>query len=93
MPDPIPIVLVGRLAVDTRFGGHGLGQSLLRDAIAKSVEVSALVAARAIVVQALSDDAQRFYEKFGFALMPNASRAMYMLMSDVEETIRDIAPE
>jgi predicted GNAT family N-acyltransferase len=93
MPDPIPIVLVGRLAVDTRFGGHGLGQSLLQDAIAKSVEVSTLVAARAIVVHALSDDAQRFYEKFGFALMPNASRAMYMLMSDVEETIRDIAPE
>jgi predicted GNAT family N-acyltransferase len=91
MPDPTPIVLIGRLAVDTRFKGHGLGYSLLQDAIAKSFEVSTLVAARAIVVHAPSDDAQRFYEKFGFALMPNAARAMYMLMADVEETIRRVA--
>jgi GNAT superfamily N-acetyltransferase len=93
MPDPSPIVLVGRLAVDARFTGHGLGYSLLQDALAKAFEVSTLVAARGVVVQALSDDAQRFYEKLGFALTPKAARVMYMLMSDVEETIRRVAAE
>jgi GNAT superfamily N-acetyltransferase len=88
MPAPIPIILIGRLAVDERFKGRGLGVSLLQDAVLKGVEASRIVGARAFVVDALNEDAERFYRKFGFELMPPAAkRAMFLLVSDAEATI------
>ncbi|MHB1172984.1 MAG: GNAT family N-acetyltransferase [Lacisediminihabitans sp.] len=91
MPDPIPIILIGRLAVDSRFTGVGLGVSLLQDAAVKSVEASRLIGARAVLVHALTDDAQSFYQKFGFAPVPKAARAMYLLMADAEATLAAVA--
>lgn len=91
MPSPIPIILIGRLAVDQRFKGRGLGASLLQDAVLKGVEASRILGARAFVVDALNDDAERFYRKFGFELMPPAAkRAMFLLVSDAEATIADL---
>ena len=88
MPDPIPVILIGRLAVDHTFKGKGLGASLLQHALLKGLEASRIVGARAFIVDALDDDAERFYAKFGFALMPPASkRAMYLLVKDAEATI------
>jgi len=88
MPSPIPIILIGRLAVDERFKGHGLGASLLQDAVLKGIEASRILGARAFVVDALNEDAERFYRKFGFELMPPAAkRAMFLLVSDAEATI------
>lgn len=92
MPSPIPIILIGRLAVDERFKGQGLGASLLQDAVLKGIEASRLLGARAFVVDALNEDAERFYRKFGFELMPpDAKRAMFLLISDAEATIASIA--
>jgi predicted GNAT family N-acyltransferase len=92
MPDPVPVILIGRLAVDQAFKGNGLGASLLKDALLKGIEVSQIVGARAIIVDALDEDAERFYSKFGFALMPPASkRAMYLLVKDAEATITAVA--
>lgn len=89
MPDPIPVILIGRLAVDQAFKGMGLGASLLQHALLKGLEASRIVGARAFIVDALDDDAERFYSKFGFALMPPASkRAMYLLVKDAESTIK-----
>ncbi len=89
MPMPIPVILIGRLAVDDRFKGQGLGASLLQDAIAKGIEAAHLVGARAFIVDALNESAERFYLKFGFAHMPPTSRrAMYLLMTDAEATIQ-----
>ncbi len=91
MPSPIPIILIGRLAVAERFKGHGLGASLLQDAVLKGIEASRIVGARAFVVDALTEDAERFYRKFGFELMPPAAkRAMFLLGSDAEATIADL---
>ncbi|NYJ31734.1 GNAT family N-acetyltransferase [Galbitalea soli] len=88
MPDPVPVILIGRLAVDREFGGRGLGASLLADALLKGIEASRLVGARAVIVDALNSDAERFYEKFGFTLVPPASkRAMYLLVKDAEATV------
>jgi ribosomal protein S18 acetylase RimI-like enzyme len=91
MPSPIPIILIGRLAVDTRFGGMGLGASLLQDAILKGIEAARIVGARAFLVHAIDDSAQSFYERFGFALVPESERAMYLLASDAESTIQGLA--
>ncbi|SOC88547.1 Predicted acetyltransferase [Curtobacterium sp. 314Chir4.1] len=87
MPDPIPVVLIGRLAVDLAFQGLGLGASLLQDALVKSIEASRLVGARAVIVNAIDDEAAAFYERFGFAVIPETSRCMYLLVADAEATI------
>ena len=93
MPNPIPIVLVGRLAVDNRFKGMGLGASLLQDATIKSIEASRLVGARAVLVHPLSESAEAFYRKFGFALIPKSERVMYVLMTDAETTVLSLVQD
>jgi predicted N-acetyltransferase YhbS len=90
MPNPIPVILIGRLAVDSRFKEMNLGASLLQDAISKGVEASRLIGAKAFMVHALNDKAVSFYRKFDFSLVPEANRVMYLLMSDVETTIVSI---
>ncbi|MDM7884293.1 GNAT family N-acetyltransferase [Curtobacterium sp. RHCKG23] len=91
MPDPIPVVLIGRLAVDVHFQGLGLGASLLQDALVKSIEASRLVGARAIIVYALDDDAVRFYERFGFVLIPETARCLFLLLTDAEATVAAVS--
>lgn len=91
MPDPIPVILIGRLAVGEAFKGRGLGASLLQHAVLKGIEASRIVGARAFIVDALDHDAETFYSKFGFALMPPASkRAMYLLLKDAEATVEGL---
>lgn len=91
MPSPIPVVLIGRLAVDERFTGRGLGASLLQHAVLKGIEASRIVGARAFVVDALNDDAERFYRRFGFELMaPASKRTMFLLVTDAEATIASL---
>ena len=92
MPDPVPIILIGRLAVAIRFQGIGLGASLLQHAVLKGIEASRIVGARAFIVDALDESAEQFYRRFGFTLMPPASkRAMYLLAKDAEATVRSLA--
>ena len=66
MPDPIPVTVLARLAVREKWHGHGLGRSLLREAVVRSLQVSANAAIKAIVVHALNERARDFYEGFGF---------------------------
>lgn len=66
MPDPVPVMVLGRLAVDRRAQGIKLGSSLLQDAVNRSINVSQNTSVRALLVHALHDDAQRFYEYYGF---------------------------
>jgi GNAT superfamily N-acetyltransferase len=70
MPDPVPVMIIGRLAVDREFHGHGLGQGLLRDAVLRTVQAADIAGIRAILVHAISSDAQRFYERHGFVRSP-----------------------
>ncbi|GAA2073841.1 GNAT family N-acetyltransferase [Pseudolysinimonas kribbensis] len=90
-PNPIPVILIGRLAVDERFTGQGLGASLLQDAVIKGIEASRTVGSRAFLVHALNDGAVAFYRKFGFAEVPDSPRVMYLLTKDAEKTITDLA--
>jgi GNAT superfamily N-acetyltransferase len=70
MPDPIPVIVLGRLAVDQRFQGQGVGRALLRDAILRVLQVADSVGVRAILVHAISDEAKRFYQTNGFLASP-----------------------
>jgi len=99
-PDPIPVIRVGRVAVDLWFPGEGLGYSLLADALAKGLEASSRVGSRASLVDALGDEAVTFHQKFGFRLMPESTRALYVTMADAHATAaalhgdsRDVEPQ
>ena len=70
MPDPVPVMLLGRLAVDRAFQGRGIGEGLLRDAILRTLQAAELAGIRAMLVHAISDEAKRFYERHGFAESP-----------------------
>ena len=66
MPNPIPVILLGRLAVDTRFKGCGLGSSMLQTAIRIAEKAAQTVAVSALVVHPISTDASKFYMERGF---------------------------
>ncbi len=85
MPEAVPAVLIGRLAVDQAWRGRGLGADLLRDAVLRIVAASGTVGARAILVHAISEDAKTFYEKHGFRASPIEPMT---LMITVEEARR-----
>lgn len=66
MPDPIPMAILGRLAIDRRHQGKGLGVALLQDAVMRVGQAAAIMGIKGILVHAISDDAKRFYERYGF---------------------------
>ena len=70
MPDPIPVVVLGRLAVDTVMQGRGVGRALIRDAGLRVLQAADAIGVRGLIVHALSDDARQFYEKVGFEPSP-----------------------
>ncbi|MCL2871530.1 MAG: GNAT family N-acetyltransferase [Betaproteobacteria bacterium] len=70
MPDPIPVMVLARLAVDRRAQGIKLGGALLQDAVNRVVAVSQSVGVRALLVHALHDRAKEFYEHYGFQASP-----------------------
>ena len=78
MPEPIPVILLGQLAVDTGYRGQGLGSDLLVDAAKRALSAADVIGARAIVVQAIDDDAKAFYQRFGFR--PFSEREPLMLV-------------
>ena len=65
-PDPIPVILLGQLAVDEACRGRHLGSDLLIDAVRRSLAAAGTVGARAVIVQAIDERARAFYELFGF---------------------------
>ena len=69
-PDAVPVMLLGRLAVDKTFHGQGVGTGLLRDAVLRIVQAAEIAGIRAILVHAISEEAKRFYEKYGFVASP-----------------------
>ncbi len=71
MPDPIPVAVLGRLAVDRRAQGQGLGAAVLKDAVLRVQQAAQLLGIRGVLVHAISDDARRFYEGFGFVNAQN----------------------
>ena len=87
-PDPIPVVLLGRLAVDREFAGRGVGASLLQHATIRAIEAAETIGIRAILVHATTEHAVPFYERFGFTRFPAQERTLVLLLSDVRRTLR-----
>ena len=70
MPDPLPVMVLARLAVDLRAQGIQLGAGLLRDAVERSLAVAQNAGVRALLVHALHERAKQFYLYFGFQASP-----------------------
>lgn len=79
MPEPVPAILLSRLAVDRTEQGHGLAAHLLRDAVTRSVAAADLIGVRAILVHALQDRARAFYMHFDFE--PSPTDPLHLLLS------------
>ena len=79
MPQPIPVILLGQLAVDTDYQGRGLGSDLLIDAAGRAMSAADVIGARAIIVQALNEEARSFYERFGFRPFSDSEPLMLSL--------------
>lgn len=82
MPDPVPVILLSRLAVDRTEQGKGAGSHLLRDAITRSMAAAELIGVRAILVHALRDHARAFYAHFGFEPSPTDPLHLLLLIKD-----------
>lgn len=78
MPDQVPLLLIGRLAVDQHYQGNGLGGDLLADGVRRCLEVSEIAGVRAIVTHAIDEDAIRFYLHHGFLRCPLGERVMLL---------------
>jgi GNAT superfamily N-acetyltransferase len=83
-PDPVPVLLVGRLAVDRRYQGQGIGGGMLRDALQRALQASLIVGCRAVLVHAVDGDAVEFYARYGFVEFPGGTRTMFLPL----ETLR-----
>ena len=83
MPDPIPMALLGRLAVDVPERGTGLGASLLQDAVIRVARAADLLAVKGILVDAIDDDAQKFYVHFGIRPSPVSPLKLMVLLDEV----------
>lgn len=84
MPEQIPLLLIGRLAVDQAFQGMGLGGDLLSDALRRCRAVSDIAGVRAVVAHAIDDEAMGFYQRHGFIASPLGERVMLMPIETVE---------
>ena len=78
MPEPIPVVVLGRLAVHSDWGRRGIGAGLLKDAVLRTVRLSEEMGIRALLCHAINDDAKRFYLHHGFIESPIESMTVML---------------
>jgi predicted GNAT family N-acyltransferase len=88
MPE-IPATLLGRLARSIEFRGQGIGGILLVDALKKALENSAHVASWAVVVDAIDEEAEEFYRRYGFLPFPNKPNRLFLPMNSIQKMFRE----
>lgn len=87
-PDPVPALLVGRLAVDEAFTGFGVGTAMVRHLLATAAELNLSAACKAVVVSALHAPARRWWLKLGFQPFDDdAGLELYLLTADIQQTL------
>jgi predicted N-acetyltransferase YhbS len=82
-PNPIPVMILGRLAVDTEYKGEGLGAALLRDALRRMVGASQTIGARAVLVHSLDQEALGFYLAQGFRQSPTNELTVWLPLEEI----------
>ena len=88
MPDPIPCILLGRLAVDSRWQGQGLGSALLADCMERALQLSDIGAARLLITHPIDDLARDFYIKHDFIVVPGDRTCLALDLGQVRAALR-----
>lgn len=84
MPDPIPVVVLGRLAIALSHQGHGLGRALFQDAAHRVIHAADAIGIRGLLVHAISDEAKAFYLRLGLAPSPLEPMTMMSTVADLK---------
>ena len=85
MPDPIPVAVLGRLAVHTDWAGQGIGRGLLKDAIQRTLQTAQQMGIRALLCHAIDDEAKSFYLKHGFIASPTDAMTAMLSLARLQE--------
>ncbi|WP_445496846.1 GNAT family N-acetyltransferase [Photorhabdus sp. SF281] len=86
MPNPIPVIILARLAVDKNYQGKGFGRYLIKDASIRVAQAADLVGVRGLIVHAISEDAKEFYKSVGFNDSPLNPMTLMITLKDLKAT-------
>lgn len=84
---PVPVALIGRLAVDGRWSGRGLGSALVADAFCRVIRASEALAVYTVIVDAKDDRARIFYERFGFIRLADTENRLFCPIATAERLV------
>jgi GNAT superfamily N-acetyltransferase len=87
MPDPVPVLLLGRLALDRAWRRKGLGADLLQDAVLRAIGAAETIGVRALLVHAISEEAKSFYEKHGFRASPVEPMTLMITIAEAQKML------
>lgn len=86
-PDPVPCLLLGQLATDEEWAGHGIGTGLLKHALVRCVEAACLIGGRALVVNAVDEGAAAFWRRRGFVASRDDSLTLFLSMTVIAASL------
>jgi GNAT superfamily N-acetyltransferase len=85
---PIPLLVLARLAVHSKWQGRGIASGLLLDALGRTLQVADVIGVRALAVHAKDDRAISFYRHFGFTSSPTDARHLFMIIKDIRQAAK-----
>lgn len=86
-PDPIPCLLLGQLATDTEWAGRGIGSGLLKHALERCIEAAKLVGGRALIVNAVDEEAAAFWQRRGFLPSKDDPMILFRSIADIAASL------
>jgi GNAT superfamily N-acetyltransferase len=87
MPEPIPVAVLGRLAVDQSYHGRGIGRALFRDSALRVMQAAEAIGIRGMLVHAISDEAKAFYLALGLSESPLEPMTLMVTLTDLRATL------
>lgn len=87
MPDPIPVVVLARLAIDRRYQKQGIGRGLVRDAAKRVLAAADVIGIRGLVVHAINEEAKSFYSGMGFYQSPTSELTLMISVAELRENL------
>ena len=88
-PDPVPVLVIGRLAIHQAHHQKGLGTALLNDAIRRAMQAAEIAGVTALLVHAISEQARRFYRSRGFIESPVKPMTLCLMLATVDKALRE----
>jgi GNAT superfamily N-acetyltransferase len=87
MPEPIPVAVLGRLAVDRAYHRQGVGRALFRDSALRVMQAAEAIGIRGMLVHAISDEAKAFYLALGFSESPLEPMTLMVTLADLRDSL------